>query len=140
MLRRFLVVATIATAAVVVIPTAARADSFSFGYSSGGYRPGYYGHGRHHHHRHYPPPHYRSYYQYEYYRPPVIYVPPPVVYAPPVYAAPPMITAAPASPVYVAPNGQYCREYQGGMTVGGFPQRGYGTACLMPDGSWRVVN
>lgn len=135
---------TAIVAAALLAPAPAKADSFSFGYSSGDYRRGYYGP------RHYyrPPPRYYSSYSYNYYSPPppVVYAPPPVVYAPPVYvappvyAAPPMMSAAPASPVYVAPNGQYCREYQGGVTVGGAPQRGYGTACLMPDGAWRVVN
>jgi hypothetical protein len=142
MVRPLIVAASLVVAGFAIAPSSAEADSFVFGYSSGDYRRGHHGHRSYHHghHRHYAPPRYHSHYRYDYYRPPVIYVPPPVVYAPPVYAAPPVISAAPASPVYVAPNGQYCREYQGGMTVGGYPQRGYGTACLMPDGSWRVVN
>jgi len=130
---------------LALAPAPARADSFSFGYSSGDYRryPHYgspYGYGPR---RYYGPPRYYSRY---YYPPPVVYAPPPVYAAPPViYAPPPVypapaISAAPASPVYRAPNGQYCREYQGGVSVGGYPQSGYGTACLMPDGSWRVVN
>lgn len=36
--------------------------------------------------------------------------------------------------------GQYCREYQQTVTVGGERQSSYGTACRMPDGSWKVVN
>jgi surface antigen len=41
---------------------------------------------------------------------------------------------------YQQPDGQYCREYQTTIIVGGKPQTGYGTACREPDGSWRVVN
>lgn len=37
-------------------------------------------------------------------------------------------------------NGQYCREYQQTITVGGQTKRGYGTACRQPDGSWQVQN
>jgi hypothetical protein len=145
MLRRIVVCSALLAASwFAFAPAPAKADSFSFGYSSGDYRrhPGYgprHYHGYNHYHR--PPP--RYYGSYYYAPPPVIYAPPPppVVYVPPpVVYAPPMISAAPASPVYQAPNGQYCREYQGGVSVGGHPQRGYGTACLMPDGAWRVVN
>ena len=109
----------------------AAADSFYFGARSG--------HGqRHHHgyHRH----HYGPRYHYGYYHcPPVYYPPPPprVVYVP---APPPVLSAVPTSPVYRAPSGQYCREYQSTVSVGGLPQPSYGTACLQPDGSWRVVN
>lgn len=34
--------------------------------------------------------------------------------------------------------GQYCREYQQTVTVGGREQKSYGTACRQPDGSWTV--
>ena len=34
--------------------------------------------------------------------------------------------------------GAYCREYQTDITVGGQTQSGYGTACRMPDGSWKI--
>jgi surface antigen len=37
-------------------------------------------------------------------------------------------------------NGQYCREYQTTVTVGGEYQQAYGTACRQPDGSWKVVS
>jgi len=36
-------------------------------------------------------------------------------------------------------SGQYCREYQQTITVGGKTQQGYGTACRQPDGQWKVV-
>jgi len=41
---------------------------------------------------------------------------------------------------YQEPNGQYCREYQQVITVGGEKQMAYGTACRMPDGSWKITS
>lgn len=34
--------------------------------------------------------------------------------------------------------GQYCREYNQTINVGGQQQSGYGTACRQPDGSWQI--
>jgi hypothetical protein len=132
--------------ALTAIPGDAAADSFFFGVSSGDR------HRHYHRHRHYPYHHHRphnwsGYHHHRYYhRPPIVVVrpaPPPVIYAPPpavVYSAPPVVSAIPSSPVYQTQNGQYCREYQGTITVNGVSQPSYGTACLMPDGTWRVVN
>lgn len=39
-----------------------------------------------------------------------------------------------------AANGEYCREFQQSITVGGQTQQGYGTACRQPDGTWKIVN
>jgi hypothetical protein len=36
--------------------------------------------------------------------------------------------------------GQPCREYQRTIVIGGRAERGYGTACRQPDGTWRVVS
>ena len=36
--------------------------------------------------------------------------------------------------------GQYCREFQSEVVVGGERQNAHGTACREPDGSWRIVN
>jgi surface antigen len=41
---------------------------------------------------------------------------------------------------YQASNGQYCREYEQSVTIGGKPQKSYGTACRQPDGSWQIVS
>jgi len=115
----------------LLIPAPAEADSFSFGYSSG--------HRYRHHHRYHHHPHHWPRYHYGYhYAPPVYYPPPPpqVVYVP----APPPLAATPTSPAYRTADGRYCREYQATVMVGGVPQPSYGTACLQPDGSWRVVN
>jgi hypothetical protein len=144
MMQRFTAALTVVDLALILglslaAPPAA-ADSFFFGYSSG------YRHHRHYGHHHYP--HYwrpRYHYGYYYYPPPpVVYAPPPVVYAPPpvVYAPAPLppLAAVPTSPVYRASNGQYCREYQATVRVDGVPQPSHGTACLQPDGTWRVVN
>lgn len=35
---------------------------------------------------------------------------------------------------------QYCREYTQNVIVGGVVRQSYGTACMQPDGSWRIVN
>jgi surface antigen len=40
---------------------------------------------------------------------------------------------------YQAVNGQYCREFQQTITVDGKEQKGFGTACRQPDGSWKIV-
>ena len=41
---------------------------------------------------------------------------------------------------YKADNGQYCREFQSKISVGGKTESGYGTACRQPDGSWQIVS
>ena len=35
--------------------------------------------------------------------------------------------------------GEYCREFQQTITVGGSTEQAYGQACRQPDGSWRIV-
>ncbi len=40
---------------------------------------------------------------------------------------------------YQAQSGEYCREYEQTITVGGETQQAYGTACRQPDGNWQVV-
>ena len=83
--------------------------------------------------------------------PPVVYAPPPAYYMPPpplVYAPPPVppaYYAPPPPPVYAPPaaapaaSGQQCREYQSTAVISGQPQQTVGTACLQPDGTWRIV-
>lgn len=39
-----------------------------------------------------------------------------------------------------ANNGDYCREFQQTITIGGEIQQGYGVACRQPDGAWRIVS
>lgn len=41
---------------------------------------------------------------------------------------------------YQNASGQYCREFQNKITVGGKTESGYGTACRQPDGSWQIVS
>lgn len=36
--------------------------------------------------------------------------------------------------------GQYCREFNQKITVGGKTETGYGTACRQADGSWQIVS
>jgi len=40
---------------------------------------------------------------------------------------------------YEPRRGEYCREYQQSVTVDGWTERAYGTACRQPDGSWRIL-
>lgn len=85
--------------------------------------------------------------------PRAVYAPPPAYYAPPpgyYYAPPPEPAYAyyPPQPAYAPPPpptpvGSYstanCREYSGTIVIDGVEQRSYGTACLQPDGTWRIV-
>jgi surface antigen len=41
---------------------------------------------------------------------------------------------------YQAPSGEYCREYQQEIVIGGEKHQSYGTACRQPDGSWKIQN
>jgi len=36
--------------------------------------------------------------------------------------------------------GLTCREFQQEITVGGNTESAYGTACLQPDGAWKIIN
>ena len=38
-----------------------------------------------------------------------------------------------------ASSGEYCREFQQTVTIGGRTQQTFGTACRQGDGTWRVV-
>jgi hypothetical protein len=82
--------------------------------------------------------------------PPVVYGPP-LIYGPPVAYAPgsyypepagaPSATVTPANPQSGSAAGmQPCREYQTTTTIDGTPQQSHGTACLQPDGTWRLMN
>jgi hypothetical protein len=88
------------------------------------------------HHRHWhgssarivfwqPAPVYRAY-------PAPVYVPAPVVHEPAVNAVP--------LRNFQDTSGRYCREYQRMADIGGVQQQIYGTACMMPDGSWQIVS
>jgi len=36
-------------------------------------------------------------------------------------------------------SGNYCREFQQTVTIGGQTEQAFGTACRQPDGSWQIV-
>jgi surface antigen len=36
-------------------------------------------------------------------------------------------------------SGEYCREFQQTVSIGGKTEDAYGTACRQPDGSWKIV-
>lgn len=42
-------------------------------------------------------------------------------------------------PAYQTNQGQYCREFQQTVTVGGKTEQAFGTACRQPDGTWKIV-
>jgi len=134
----------------IVTPATSRADSFSFSVSDSPRRHHDYPQ-RYDWDNHYGPR--------RWHRRPVIHMAPPVVYAPPartiiyapstyapsnfvapVYGVSPSVIADQASPTYHNEYGQLCREYQTSGYVAGSGGQLYGTACLQPDGSWRVVN
>ena len=41
---------------------------------------------------------------------------------------------------YQNAEGEYCREFQQTVTVGGETESAFGTACRQPDGTWKIVN
>jgi surface antigen len=41
---------------------------------------------------------------------------------------------------YQNSQGQYCREFQQTVTVGGSTENAYGTACRQPDGTWKIAS
>lgn len=155
--RRAALALALALGGFLALPGQSRADSFFFGYSSGGWHRPYHKPYYKRHHRTYYRPFYKSYHR-PFFRPrhfgprvtffgPTVYVPPPprVVYAPPrrVYAPAPtgrVIRANPASEPYRTQSGLMCREYQTTVEVAGGVQNAYGTACLQPDGAWRIVD
>jgi hypothetical protein len=103
----------------------------------GWHKQQHHGWHKHHHHGHghgfgarivlwQPAPVYRAY-------PAPVYVPAPVVYQQPVINAVPLRNFQDTS-------GRYCREYQRMADIGGVQQQVYGTACMMPDGSWQIVS
>ena len=42
-------------------------------------------------------------------------------------------------PVYKSNSGQYCREFQQTVTIGGKTAEAFGRACRQPDGNWKIV-
>jgi hypothetical protein len=50
------------------------------------------------------------------------------------------LAANPASSVYQAADGRLCREFEATVIMAGAAQPVHGTACLGPDGVWRVAN
>ncbi|MFA5041560.1 MAG: glycine zipper 2TM domain-containing protein [Bdellovibrionales bacterium] len=57
------------------------------------------------------------------------------------YSYTPNYVAPPAPPpTYIDQNaGTYCREFSQEIKIDGKLVESYGTACLQPDGSWRIV-
>ncbi len=131
-----------AAAALLLLIAPVPVEAGGQGYGYGGYRPGPYAY-------------YRGPYRGPYWGPARFYGPPVFLFGfgAPVFLGPPVVYAAPPPPVYVAPAptqvyvppppalpAPYCREYQATTTIGGQPRLSYGTACLQPDGSWKMMN
>ncbi len=132
-MKKFLL-AAFALITIMGFTGSAHADRVGI-YVGAGYGGGYY-------HRpwgepYYPAYGYPGYYPYYYYAAP----PPPVVYGPPpvAYATPAVPSVDQSSPTFTDSSGRTCREYQSTAQIAGGAQSTYGTACLQPDGSWRVV-
>lgn len=87
---------------------------------------------KHHHHRHHAPPYYAPYGGY---LAPGIYL-----NLPPVVIAPPPVVLTPAPVVVQQPRRLKCRSWTGTVVIGGVAQPAYGTQCLMPDGTWQLVD
>lgn len=43
-------------------------------------------------------------------------------------------------PAFEQSTGQYCREFQETVSIGGKQETAYGTACRQPDGTWKIVS
>ncbi len=144
MKRFFVSLMAILVVAVVIggLPAPAHADtSFSFSINDGHRHP--------HHPRHpsvwHGPPHahpfHRAYYAPHWYAPPprrVVYQA--TVVQPVRYVSEPSLLADPVSPSFYNGQGQLCREYQAMTQIGFYKEMAYGTACLQPDGAWRIVD
>ena len=60
-------------------------------------------------------------------------------YASPVYQ-PNYVAPPDPPPTYIYQDSEnYCREYSQQIRIGNRIQESYGTACLQPDGTWRIV-
>ena len=48
-------------------------------------------------------------------------------------------SVARAQPMYGDVRQEYCREYTQTVLIGGMRHKSYGTACMQPDGSWKMA-
>jgi len=92
-----------------------------------------------------PPPAYQA----PAYQAPAYHQQPPVVYQAPAYQTQAAYQPVQANPyagyqgaVYSSGGGSqaYCRQYRANIRIDGQRQPTSGTACLQPDGTWKVVN
>jgi surface antigen len=49
------------------------------------------------------------------------------------------VVVTPTREGYNEGSGQYCREFQQSIMVGGRSEEAFGQACRQPDGSWKIV-
>lgn len=62
-----------------------------------------------------------------------------MTYYAPNYVAPPAPPPLPPAIYVDDSSGSYCREYSQQIRIGNQVQESYGTACMQPDGSWKIV-
>ena len=144
-MHRFALVALSALCAFAAAPQA-KADSLRISIGDD-HRDWHRGRDWHRHHgwKHDRHPHWKHHHRHGWGYGPrqVIYVP-----QPPVVVQRTYIQSYGGVPVQQAPNvysdmprpPQHCREYYGPANVGGRVVQTYGTACLQPDGSWRIMD
>lgn len=88
----------------------------------------------------------RRHRQYVVYAPPPVYTPAPYdpAYRPGAYQPPyqqaPVYGQQPDPYAGTRYSQNYCRQYNGSINVNGNSYPSHGTACLQPDGTWRLVN
>ncbi len=144
MKRFFVSLMAILVVAVVIggLPSPAQADtSFSFSINDGYRHPPVRS-------RYYGPPHRAvrpvfheaRYAPYWYASPPRRVVYQTTVVQPVRYISEASLLAEPVSPSFYNSQGQLCREYQAMTQIGAHKEMAYGTACLQPDGAWRIVD
>ncbi len=69
----------------------------------------------------------------------VVSPPPPLMPLPPAADVAPPAQAAAAPQEQAAQAGPTCREFKETITLNGAPQEAWGTTCLQPDGTWKVM-
>lgn len=127
--RRCRLLATFFTAALIA-PLGFAGEAAADPPWRGGKHRGH-GHGSYHH-RHYAPPYYAPYGGY---LAPGVYL-----NLPPVVIAPPPVILSPQPLIVQQQPRVRCRSWSGSVIIGGRAQPAYGTQCLMPDGTWQLVD
>lgn len=125
------IIYAILCAALCTASLPAKADNFRLSINNHGHSRGWgqpYPHWRHRGPYH----HMNGFYGAYYARPIVVHDTTYIVRNYPAAATPVIASSSPVQ--------GYCREYSGPVRIGGRIEQSYGTACLMPDGSWQIMD